>query len=217
MDFKLISTKLVSAFFILLIYIKISGRKQLAPLSPSDEISNMVIGALIGTVVISTELSVIESMAIVAIWAFLNIFIRYLKYKSGVITEIIDGKRYELMIDGIINKDGFSKAKLSMIDFQNSIHAQGVKSISEVKNAWFDPSGNITIDLKDETSQSKVLIYDDNYNYSALEDMDITKEQLDKILEVEGYTNITEIFCVEYYKNELYVYSKEGTKKIKRD
>ncbi|MBP2026068.1 DUF421 domain-containing protein [Peptoniphilus stercorisuis] len=217
MDFKFMTIKLISAFIIILIYIKISGRKQLAPISPSDQISNMVIGGLMGNTIVSRDVSVFESTIIVLIWAFLQILIRHLKYRSGTITELLDGKRYMLMKDGVLLPEEFKKAKLSIMDFENNIHSQDVKSISEIRNAWFDPSGNITIDLKEERSQSNVLVFNGNIHKDTLNQLNIKEEDLKNILSLHNYKNIEELLCVEYYKKNIYVYTVNGNEILKME
>lgn len=217
MDFKFMTIKLISAFIIILIYIKISGRKQLAPISPSDQISNMVIGGLMGNTIVSRDVSVFESTIIVLIWAFLQILIRHLKYRSGTITELLDGKRYMLMKDGVLLPEEFKKAKLSIMDFENNIHSQDVKSISEIRNAWFDLSGNITIDLKEERSQSNVLVFNGNIHKDTLNQLNIKEEDLKNILSLHNYKNIEELLCVEYYKKNIYVYTVNGNEILKME
>lgn len=211
LDFKYMTIKLISAFFILLIYIKISGRKQLAPISPSDQISNMVIGALVGSTIISSDVSILESIVIVFIWAMLQILIRHLKYRSSTVTNLLDGESYDLMKNTVINPHAFESAKISIMDFENNIHSQGIKSISQIKNARFEPSGNITIDLKTEKAQSNVLMFNGSINEEKLFELNIKKENIKKILTDNNFTNFKEIFCIEYYDEKLYIYTKDGT------
>ncbi len=215
MYIKKMAIKLIAAFFILLIYIKISGRKQLAPISPSDQVSNMVIGALVSGTIVSSEVSVRDSIIVVSIWAGLQILLRHLKYRSSRITDLIDGRRYRLMEEGLIRPEEFKEAKLSIMDFENTIHKQGVKSISEIRNAWFAPDGNISLDLKEERSQSNVLVFDHKFHQPSLEELGLDQEELEAILLREGYENLDRILCVEYYKSSLYIYTEDGNRQLK--
>ena len=170
-----------------------------------------------GNTIVSRDVSVFESTIIVLIWAFLQILIRHLKYRSGTITELLDGKRYMLMKDGVLLPEEFKKAKLSIMDFENNIHSQDVKSISEIRNAWFDPSGNITIDLKEERSQSNVLVFNGNIHKDTLNQLNIKEEDLKNILSLHNYKNIEELLCVEYYKKNIYVYTVNGNEILKME
>lgn len=214
-DFKFITIKLISAFIIILAYMKISGRKQLAPISPTDQISNMVIGGLMGNTIVSRDVSVFESTVIVLIWSALQILIRHLKYRSGTVTDLLDGRKHLLMKDGMLIPEEFKKAKISVLDFENNIHSQDVKSISEIRNAWFNQSGNITLDLKDERSQSNILIFNGIVNKNALNQLNIDENKLISILNSHDHPNIEDLFCVEYYKKNLYVYKEDGNEVIK--
>lgn len=214
MDLKFMTQKLVAAFFILLIYIKVSGRRQLSPLSPSDQISNMVIGGLMGSAIISPSVTIKESVTIMSIWGILQLLVRHLKYKSGGFTEFLDGKRYKLITNGLINLEELKKAKISIMDLENSLHSQGIKSISQVKNAWFDPSGNISFDLKNEHNQSNVLIFDGNFHNETLDRLKIEEDWLREKLSEVDIKDINEVICLELYKNSLYIFKDLENKRI---
>lgn len=95
------------------------------------------------------------------------------------------------------------------MDFETHIHEKGVKSISEVKNAWLETSGVISLDKKGEKTQSNVIIYDGNIFDDTLEELEIDKEKLIDILKFKGY-DYDKILCAELYNKVLIVYSEKG-------
>lgn len=216
MDISFMLKKLIAAFFIIIIYIKVSGRKQLAPLSTTDQIGNMVMGALVSNSIVASDVSILESVVIVAIWASLQLLLRHLKYRSGLVTEIIDGRKYQLIKDGVLQEDEFKEAQLTLLDFENSIHNQDIKSISEIKNAWFDSTGNISLDLKGEDSQSNVLMFNGNFHIDALKRLEISKKDILDLLERNNVSSdkLDSVLCLELFDGKFFLYNKSGTKII---
>lgn len=205
MDIKFMAEKLLAGFLIILLYIKLSGRKQLAPLSPTDQIGNMVMGALVSSAIISSSVSILESVVLVFMWGFLQLLLRYFKFKSNWFTELLDGKKYQLMREGKLLEGQFKRAQITLLDFENNIHGQGVKSISEINNAWFDSSGNISLDLKSEKEQSNLLIYNGQYNMASLKRLGLEEKDLRKILEKEEI-KLEDILCMEWFNDRIYLF-----------
>lgn len=213
MDYKYMAVKLLVGFIVLLFYIRISGKSQLAPLTPSDQVGNMVIGAMVSTTIVSPNMDIIASAALVLMWGALQIFVRFMKFRSEQIAEFFDGTSTLLIKDGVLLKEGFVKGRISILDFETHIHEEGLKSISEVKNAWLDNSGVIVIDKKGEKSSSNVLIYDGKIFSDTLKEIGVGKgELLNKLREI-GFTK-KEILCAEYYDRKLVLYLNDGYKRV---
>lgn len=209
MNFRYMLIKLIAGFIMLIVYLKVSGRSQLAPLTASDQVGNMVIGALVSTAIISPDVSILEAIILVFMWAGLQILVRFIKFRSSDAAEFFDGSPILLIENGVLQKDGFLKAQISILDFETHIHEKGVKSISEVKNAWLETSGVISLDKKGEKTQSNVIIYDGNIFDDTLEELEIDKEKLIDILKSKGY-DYDKILCAELYNKVLIVYSEKG-------
>lgn len=205
MDFKTTLLKLVSAFIILIVYIKISGRSQLAPLNASDQVGNMVIGALVGSTIINNDVEVWAAVVVVVAWASLQLIVRFLKFKSNSFAQIIDGKRIQLISKGNFIPENFTGARLSVYDFEANLHQLGINSVQEVYNAWLEPSGQITVDLRGDDKLSIVLISNGSINNEALKQINKDEEWLLKELENNGVEDVTEVFCAEWYNNKFWM------------
>src|SRR5699024_11867203 len=91
MNFRYMLIKLIAGFIMLIVYLKVSGRSQLAPLTASDQVGNMVIGALVSTAIISPDVSILEAIILVFMWAGLQILVRFIKFRSSNAAEFFDG------------------------------------------------------------------------------------------------------------------------------
>lgn len=209
MDYKYMLLKLITGFIMLIIYIRISGKSQLSPLTPSDQVGNMVIGAMVSTAIISPDVTVSEGIILVTMWAALQIAVRFIKFKSSNAMEFFDGSPIQLIKDGVLIKEGFINAQVSILDFETHIHEKGIKSISEVKNAWLETSGIISVDKKGEKSQSNVIIYDGTVFTDTLYSMGIDKKEFIHRLKNEGY-RAKDIICAEVFDGDLIIYLNDG-------
>ena len=99
--------KFLVALIILLIYVKLSGKSQIAPMSQLDQVGSMVIGALVGGTLLNANVSAWESAGAVAIWAGLLILVRFIKSKNSKLRDAID----ETWLKHEIKKQGYKDIK----------------------------------------------------------------------------------------------------------
>ncbi|XKM14486.1 DUF421 domain-containing protein [Orbaceae bacterium ac157xtp] len=201
--------KFILAIVVLLIYVKLSGKSQTAPLSQLDQVGSMVIGTLVGGALLSTSVSALEATALVAVWAGLLILIRFIKSRNSKIRDAIDGKPVLLIKNGQLLSENFRKVKMNLRDFQTMINIQGVHNMSELKNVWYELNGSLTIVNKGDKDVSTLLIEDGVIDQDGLKQIKKSETWLKHELSEQKFHHLDEIFCAEYYDNKLKVYLKQ--------
>ena len=80
MDFIiLVAIKLTIGFIALVLFMNLNGRSQLAPTSTEDQIGNYVLGGIIGGVIYSPTISIIQFLIVLLIWGLLMTVTDFLK------------------------------------------------------------------------------------------------------------------------------------------
>ncbi len=118
--------KLVAAFLIMMIYIHLSGKGSLAPISTIDQVGNVVLGAIIGGTIYNPEVGIIRLITIASLWAALLLLVRYFSNRHRKMKDVVDGKSIPLMRLGKLMNDNFTKAGLSVRDFIMLLHQEGL-------------------------------------------------------------------------------------------
>ena len=90
--FILVTIKLLVGFFALVIIINVSGKGNLAPSSASDQITNYVLGGIIGGVIYNNSISIYDFIIILGIWCVLVLSMKWIKQHSVKAKQLIDGK-----------------------------------------------------------------------------------------------------------------------------
>lgn len=205
-----ITIKLICTMFLLLSYVKISGKSQLAPTSAFDQVGNMVIGAIGGTTLLNSDISIVDSTIFMGIWVFVLILIRYLKFKSLKIKEFFDGKRIKLMESGKLNPENFKKVNLSVRDVEILLHNEGVVGFIELENLWFETNGKLSYDKKGDKRLSHIVIEEGKVDESVLETIGKNSDWLIEELKKQGVEKVENVFCAEWVEERLniFVYSE---------
>ena len=189
--------KFLLALVILLIYVKLSGKSQIAPMSQLDQVGSMVIGALVGGALLSPSVSAVDAACLVIIWGGLLVLIRYIKSKNSKLRDAIDGAN-------------FLKANLPVRDFETLVNVQGICSFNQLKEVWYELNGSLTIIKKGDKDIAVLLIEESAISQGNLEQLHKNEAWLTAQIKEQGYNDISEIFCAEWFDNKLFIYPNDG-------
>lgn len=207
--------KFLIALIILLIYVKLSGKSQIAPMSQLDQVGSMVIGALVGGTLLNANVSAWEAAGAVAIWAGLLILVRFIKSKNSKLRDAIDGEPIQLIKNGNLISENFKKANLPVRDFETLINIQGICAFSELKQVWYELNGSLTIIKKGDKDIAVLVIENGAISQDNLEQLHKSETWLKNEIKKQGYKDIDEVFCAEWFDGKLLVYPYDEVRNAK--
>lgn len=203
--------KLLLGLVSLVLIINKSGKGNLAPSTPMDQVQNYVLGGIIGGVIYSPSVSILQFAVVLGIWAFLIIGMRRLKTKSHAFRMFIDGSPIVIIKHGEVDVEACRRAKITASEVAFKLRREGIYYVRDVKRAVFEQNGELIIVLKDEENPKYPIITDGIIQSSVLDDIGKTEEWLIAELQRAGYHSASEIFLAEYEKGQLKLvpYSQE--------
>ncbi|KRM69740.1 DUF421 domain-containing protein [Apilactobacillus ozensis] len=206
--YYLVIIKMLLAIILLLLYSRISTSRSIAPATPTDQISNMVVGAIIGGNVLSTDVSILESVITMALWTALLLAIRLIKKANPKIKQSIDGSDLVLMSEGRFNVENFEAAKMPMDQLMHSIHLQGINSINQVDEIILTAGGSLIVNTKKDRDNSLLVIARGDILEDALEKSGKSESWLKQKLQEHHVDNIDDVYMCEYFDNDINVVTK---------
>lgn len=195
--------KLLLGLVSLVLIINKSGKGNLAPSTPMDQVQNYVLGGIIGGVIYSPSVSILQFAVVLGIWAFLIIGMRKLKTKSHAFRMFIDGAPIVIIKHGEVDVEACRKAKITASEVAFKLRREGIYYVRDVKRAVFEQNGELIIVLRGEENPKYPIITDGIIQTSVLDDVDRTEEWLTEELQKAGYQSASEIFLAEYESGEL--------------
>ncbi|MCS4488722.1 DUF421 domain-containing protein [Streptococcus sciuri] len=204
-----VAIKLFIGLLSLILVINISGKSNLAPTSASDQIQNYVLGGIIGGVIYSPAISILQYCIILLIWTVLVLSLKWLKTNSAFVKRVVDGKPIVLIKRGILDVEASRSAGLSASDVALKLRGQGIFKIKDVKRAVLEQNGQLIVVQAGEENPKYPLVTDGVIQQDILDSMDKSESWLlDKLAE-EGYTDVSQIFIAEYSNGQLDVVAYE--------
>ena len=209
-----ITLKLVTGMIGILAFLRITGKAQMAQLTPLDTVSAFVIGALVGGVLYNPDMSMLHIIFALIVWTGFNMLVRF-AMRSAYMRHLIKGKSDFLVKKGIINFGNFKRNSLEMEQFRMLLRQKGIFSMFDVEDVLFETNGAVTVLPTGKTADSFLIVNNGEFVESGLAGSEKSKEWALYHIKRNGFNGPSELFCMEWTPNKgIYFVSFEG--KVKR-
>lgn len=205
-----IAIKLIIGMLGVLFFLRVSGKAQMAQITPLDTVSAFVIGALVGGVIYNPDMDVWHLIFALLLWTLANLLIRYcLRFR--LLRKIIKGDSVYIVKSGALNLKVFRRNLLEMEQLRTLLRSKGIFSMFDVDDVRFETNGDLTVSTRGGSSESYLLVNNGSILQSSLHnaehDENWLKEQLGRL----GFTEIDNLYCVEWTPGKgFYIVSKDG-------
>ena len=201
--------KLALGLVSLVFVINMTGKGNLAPNSAIDQIQNYVLGGIIGGVIYSSSITILQYAEILIMWTILVLLLKWLTNNVGFVKQMIDGKPTLLIKNGEIDPEACRSVGLSASDVALKLRSQGIFQLKEVKRAVREQNGQLIVVQNGDENPKFPVITDGVIQSDVLDTLSLTEEWLLDHLNKQGYDNVANIFIAEYDKGQLSVVTYE--------
>lgn len=203
----------IIAFFSLLIFTRILGKKQLSQLTLFDYVLGITIGSMAAN--ITTDLSSCAWPHWVGLltWVILGLGIDILTTKSRYAAKCIEGEPTVIIMNGVILEENMHKLRYDATNLQQQLRTKDIFDISEVHFAVLEPNGELSVLKKPElqpvtrkdmnikaenTGIGIELIYDGVIVDQNLQQINRNRQWLKSELRKQGIKDPSEVFLATY-------------------
>lgn len=205
-----ITLKLVTGMIGILTFLRITGKAQMAQITPLDTVSAFVIGALVGGVLYNPDMSMWHILFALAVWTAFNMLVRF-AMRSARLRHFIKGESVFLVKNGVINFRNFKRNSLEMEQFRLLLRQKGIFSMFEVEDVLFESNGAVTVLPTDKASESFLLVNNGEFVESGLTQSGRSQTWALRVIKKNGFNSPAELFCMEWTPGKgIYFVTYEG-------
>ncbi len=202
--------KLIIGMIGVLLFLRMTGKTQMANLTPLDTVNTIVLGALVGSIIYMPDTRVWILGFAMLVWFVLNMLVRLL-LRINFFSKLIHGEPETLIKDGRIDLQMLKRNNLGIDQFRAKLRESEIFSLLDVDEVVFETDGEFTIIKKSKGSESYLLISNGDIVKEELESSGHDEDWLNKHLGELGYEKYDELFAAEYTPERgFYVIDKEG-------
>ena len=189
-------------FIFLFLIVKILGQKQIKNLTLYDYVLSITIGSIAADSILSIDYPLSDGVIALAVFGAIGYITALVSYHNHTVEEIMDGEPLVLFENNKFNYKNLEDAKLSIAKLLEHCRLKGCFDINELDCAILEPSGDVSILLKD--------------NNQPLTDFkqNSKKQTINFNIIVDGILNEHDLKKAKKSKSWLNKYLKENKKKI---
>lgn len=213
MDYILVIGKTLLFLAVIIILLKIMGKRELGQLNAFDIVVFFMISELFSLSIDKPHEDILFSLIPILIIFLMQIITSYIVLKSNKLRKILEENPTLIINKGIIDIKKMRKLRYNIDDLMEQIRLDGVDSISNVEYAILESNGQLSIieKGKEKTLIPFPIIKDGEIDNKVLEVLNKDKNWLLNSLKQIGYTNEKNIFLCMIEKGEnLFVIEKEN-------
>lgn len=200
-----VALKLAMGLFALVMVINLTGKGNLAPTTAMEQIQNYVLGGIIGGVIYSRDLHLLQFAVVLSIWFLLVFGLRRFKSRNHFLQRMLDGKPIVLIVNGQIDVAACKRAKITAHELTFKLRMHSIFDIRKVKRAVLEQNGQLLTVLAGEDNVKYPLVTDGTVQREVLAAMDKDEDWLRTRLMDKGYHDISRLFLVDYLSGDLVV------------
>lgn len=201
-----VTIKLALGLLTIILQINLSGKSNLAPISALDQVQNYVLGAIVGGMIYSTSVTVLQYILVLLIWTLLVLVLRFLTHHNRYVKRLIDGQPQLLIKNGQLLVSTALKNGMSANDLMFRLRTEGITDIRYVKRAVLEQNGQLTITQVGDDAVKYPIIVDGQVNLDALETSNHDEAWLLTQLQAQHYT-VSDIYLATYTNKQLLLFS----------
>ena len=200
--YSLLALKLLMGILGLILQINLLGKGNLAPTSAMDQVQNFVLGGIIGGVIYSDSVGLLQFFLVLILWTLLVLSLKFIKNHNRWVKSVIDGKSVWIIVNGKVQAEECMKNGISAHDLMFKLRAAGIYEISSVKRAVMEQNGQLTVIQYGDESLRYPLITDGQIDHDILEiikrDDEWLKQELDRL-----HLDASKVYIGEYIDGKL--------------
>ena len=134
-----------AVYFFLLIFLRITGKRQVGQLAPFDLVLLLVLSNAVQNSMNAGDNSLVGGLISASTLILLNFLLAYLTFRNRKIESLVEGQPQILIHDGQLFEAVMAKALLTHHDLHAALRGSGCTEVKEVRLAVLENSGAITV------------------------------------------------------------------------
>ncbi len=208
----------IIVYITVIVSIRLMGKRQIGELQPTELVTTFLLSEIASMPLQDKDISLLNCLVLIFMIVGLEIIFSVLAVKSRLFRTLTQGSSALVIKNGKLLQSKLSQIRYSIDDLLESLRLKDIFDISQVKYAYIETNGALSVMLKDEAkpiTRSDLKLPNENEALPCLiisdgkiieKDFDlcsVTREKLEKALK---RLNITaeEIFIMTADKNGNY-------------
>ena len=216
-DILLITLRTILGYIVLIVMLKIMGKREIGQLGVIDLIVSILIAELVAISIENINDPLVLTVAPISVLVLIEIIFAFISIKSRTFRNFLDGKPSIIINKGVLNYKEMIKQRYSLDDLLLSLRQNNIKSIEDVEYAFLETNGKLSIFkynlFKTEGTYPLALIVDGVIQSKTLKEIRHSKYWLLNYLNKQD-TDLNNVFYAFYKNKKIYLIKYTDLKSV---
>lgn len=143
----------VLAYFTLIIFIRLSGKRTLSKMNAFDFLVTIALGSCLASVSLNKNIALAEGAIVFLTLIILQFLITWLSVRVSFVKKLITGQPALLFYKGELLKNTMKKERITIEEIYMSARANGITNLNKIEVIILETTGDITVISKSETER----------------------------------------------------------------
>jgi len=135
----------LAVYVVLLVMVRLSGKRSVGQFTPFDMILLILLGNAVQNSLIGEDTSPAGGLLLAGPLIALNFFVGTLAARYPRFHDLVEGRPVQVVNDGKIDLARLRSEAVSIADIEEALRRNGLESREQVRHAWIENDGSITI------------------------------------------------------------------------
>lgn len=147
----------VLAYLILILFLRISGKRTLAKMNAFDLIVTVALGSILATTLLSRDVSLVEGLTAFIVLIGMQFIIAWLSVRSSTVSGLVKSEPALLFHEGEFLQQALRRERVTESEVRAAVRNQGIASMEAVEAVILETDGSFST-LR-ETSQPATALH----------------------------------------------------------
>ncbi|SCY82400.1 YetF domain-containing protein [Alkaliphilus peptidifermentans] len=167
----IIFTRAFILYFIVVIVMRMMGKRQIAQMQPFELVITIMIAELAATPMENASIPLINGVIPILTLLSVQVLVSFLSLKSEIFREVICGKPSVLIYKGKIVQSEIRRLRINMNDLLEQLRGKDYPNLHDVEYAILETNGQISVIPRSEKQQ---VLREDMKIYTPQEELPVT-------------------------------------------
>ena len=190
-----IVARTVIIYILLLISLRIMGKRQLGELDVSELVSTLLISEIASIPIDDPDIPLLNAVIPILLILSAEVILSTLKNKSEKLKSAIEGQPSYIIYKGRLLQKALTDNRISINELLSEIRSQGVGDISEINYAILEQNGSMSLLKKEDGEIAHTVVIDGTAIDDTLKSLGYGKEWLHKRM-TERKVDLKKVFLM---------------------
>jgi uncharacterized membrane protein YcaP (DUF421 family) len=204
--------KVLTGVVIVVAYLNVTGRNQIAQMTAIDLVGNFILGGVISGVLYNRDVTFLQFLALLLICILVLAVVNYLARHRVRLRAASIGRPIPIIENGRFVIESFEahRTRLDIDDLATALRMQGIFSFEGVSFAQLEPTGHLSVIRETGMNPSRFMVFRGAILKNELHESGFTEAWVQEELREAGVERIADVFLAEWCHDHMMIVLNDG-------